>query len=369
MNRIIAFDVETPNRRNDRICSIGLTIIENGEVVDSFYYLVNPECEFDPLNIDIHGIHPGDVASAPTFDKVWNEIGSLFRENLVAAHNATFDLCVLKKVLSHYHYDETIINYICTVDLSRANNHKVFNHKLSTLCDYFGIHHDHHNAVSDSNACACILCNYINTGIDLNQYTKGYNLFFENNTVSSAYCRTSSGTQALLQLNEILDRITFDNILTEDEVINLENWMDANNSLQGNYPYDNIYNILFKALADGILEKQELDEMLPLFKKLYDPVSDCNCSDILVYGKNVCLSGEFDRGSKSEISKELVSLGATMQNSVTQKTDCLIVGGQGSSAWCTGNYGTKVKKALEMQSKGSEIVIVREADFFNVLKV
>ena len=145
--------------------------------------------------------------------------------------------------------------------------------------------------------------------------------------------------------------------------------MEANSSLRGNYPYDNIFSILAGALADGILEKRELDEILLLFKRLSDPISEysCDCRIVSLDGKNVCLSGEFDRGSKFDISEELVTFGVTMQSSVTQKTDYLIVGGQGSSAWCAGNYGTKVKKALELQGKGFGIVIIREADFFSSL--
>ena len=370
MSKIVAFDIETPNRKNDRICSLGLTVIENGEIIDTVYSLVNPECEFDSFNISIHGISPEDVALAPTFDRVWGEIGYLFRENLVVAHNASFDLCVLKKVLAHYNIGETIVNYICTMKLSKEINTDVHDYKLSTLCDYFGIYLDHHNAASDSVACATILCNYIKMGIDPRQHTNSYNLTYENNSSSTAFRKISANTQVLLQLEGILEGITCDNILTEDEVIYLSNWMNANSALRGNYPYDNIFNILSMALADGMLEKRELDEMLLLFKKLSDPVNDCSCNHPIVSldSKSICLSGEFDRGSKSEISEELISRGATIQNTVTQKTDYLIVGGQGSSAWCAGNYGTKVKKALELQGKGIDIVVIRETDFFSFLK-
>jgi hypothetical protein len=48
-------------------------------------------------------------------------------------------------------------------------------------------------------------------------------------------------------------------------------------------------------------------------------------------------------------------------------THYLIVGGQGSSMWCADNYGTKVKKALELQAKGVTIEIIRESDFYTAL--
>jgi len=36
-NRFIAFDVETPNARNNRISAIGITIVENGRIVGEKY--------------------------------------------------------------------------------------------------------------------------------------------------------------------------------------------------------------------------------------------------------------------------------------------------------------------------------------------
>ena len=40
--RYIAFDVETPNSYNDRMSAIGITVIENNQIVDTIYSLVNP---------------------------------------------------------------------------------------------------------------------------------------------------------------------------------------------------------------------------------------------------------------------------------------------------------------------------------------
>ena len=51
--RYIAFDVETPNRYNDRISAIGIAVVEDGEIVHSFYSLVNPEAGFDWFNTQL----------------------------------------------------------------------------------------------------------------------------------------------------------------------------------------------------------------------------------------------------------------------------------------------------------------------------
>lgn len=176
MNRILAFDVETPNYKNERICSIGLAVIEAGAIIDSKYYLINPECGFDDRNIQIHGIRPQDVITAPAFPEVWDEIRELFHSHLVAAHNAIFDLCVLKKTLLAYGINEPLVYYVDTLAMSRSIIKDTANHRLSTLCHYFGIPLEHHNAGSDSQACALLLCNLLHMGANLDRYTRSFQL-------------------------------------------------------------------------------------------------------------------------------------------------------------------------------------------------
>ena len=366
MGKVLAFDVETPNSHNDRICSIGLSLIDDGTVAWSQTYLINPECSFDNRNIQIHGIHPQDVATAPTFPLVWNEIGSLFRQNLVIAHNATFDLCVLKKTLSAYGISEALVYYVCTMQMAQSELPDLPNLKLPTLCDYYGIELNHHDAGSDSLACAQIFCHMLDEGIHPENFTKAYS--FECTQAPPSHNRPvhmAANTKGLLTLSGILSGITYDNVLVPSEVDFLQNWLDNNAELKGNYPYDKIYSTIADALSDGILDRSELESMLRLFKQVSDPVNDCSCNCNLtdISGKTFCLSGEFDYGEKSAVEALLVQRGGIPQKGVTRKTDFLIVGGQGSSAWCAGNYGTKVKKALELQEKGFSIQIIREHDF------
>ena len=64
MARYIAFDVETPNRFSDRMSAIGISVIENGAVADSYYSLVNPETHFDYFNVQLTGISAESVRHA-----------------------------------------------------------------------------------------------------------------------------------------------------------------------------------------------------------------------------------------------------------------------------------------------------------------
>lgn len=51
----IAIDVETANADMASICQIGIAKYKDGELVDEWSSLIDPEDYFDFINIDIHG--------------------------------------------------------------------------------------------------------------------------------------------------------------------------------------------------------------------------------------------------------------------------------------------------------------------------
>ncbi len=176
-NRFIAFDVETPNYTNDRISSIGITIIENCTVVDDLYSLVNPEVHFDPFNIHLTGITPEMVVNQPTFPQLWEKIAPVMGSGLLIAHNAPFDMRVLAQCLSAYQIEWRPFTYYgCTCAMGRACYPELENHKLNTLCDYLGLSLDHHNAVSDSRACAELLLDYMRHALKVDRFLRRYDL-------------------------------------------------------------------------------------------------------------------------------------------------------------------------------------------------
>lgn len=174
--RIIAFDVETPNFKNDSICSIGVTTIEEGRVVSNVNYLVNPECHFDRFNIEIHGIRPEDVEDAPIFPEIWNLIEKDFKSSILVAHNALFDLGVLEKTLARYGLEAPDVIFVDTLKIARRMLKETANHKLPTLCWHYDIELNHHDSGSDSNACAELLLNLVTDGAMLESYISKYRL-------------------------------------------------------------------------------------------------------------------------------------------------------------------------------------------------
>lgn len=152
-DKITLFDVETPNRHNDRLCSIAIVHWKDGQRMVAKEWLVNPEVNFDSFNVRLHGITPKKVAQAPNFSQLWSEIKVYFEESLVIAHNASFDISVLSKCLEAYGIEAPDFHYGCTVQMAKRRLSKQpFN--LSALSATLGVPLlQHHNALSDTEAC------------------------------------------------------------------------------------------------------------------------------------------------------------------------------------------------------------------------
>lgn len=174
MPKYTVFDVETPNRANDRISAIGITVVEDGIITDEFFSFVDPETYFDRFNTQLTGISADTVRDAPTFGELWNTIRSYMDGGILAAHNAVFDLGVLKKCLVDYGLSwKYSADYICTVNIGRKLLPGM-KHSLDVVCGHYGIELDHHKADSDSRACAEILLRYMETGADMSSFVRRY---------------------------------------------------------------------------------------------------------------------------------------------------------------------------------------------------
>ncbi len=173
----IVFDVETPNAANDRISAIGVTVVSGGRITESFATLVDPEAPFDPFNIALTGITPAAVLGKPNFPALWARLAGLFSSGVLVAHNAPFDLGVLAKCLRDYGIAwKQEAAYLCTCQMGRTCLPDAPNHKLNTLCALLHIPLDHHDAGSDSRACAALLQHYLARGWDPARYLRRYDV-------------------------------------------------------------------------------------------------------------------------------------------------------------------------------------------------
>lgn len=152
--KFTALDFETANAARDSVCAVGLVMVENGTVVGRLRQLIRPApLKFDYFNIAIHGITPADVADAPTFAEFWPSLWSRVAGPLIA-HNAAFDMSVLRRALdqSGAPYPET--DYFCTRVIAKLAWPAYPTYALDYLAGRLGVTFSHHDAEEDARACA-----------------------------------------------------------------------------------------------------------------------------------------------------------------------------------------------------------------------
>jgi DNA polymerase-3 subunit epsilon len=158
--KITCIDFETANSSRGSACSVGVAVIIDGEITATAERLIKPHptCSyFDPFNIDIHGIRPRDVASSPDFKARSPWLFELLNADMVVAHNAAFDMSVLRAVCDLYRLPYPEFEYFCTSKAAAQCWRHLENHKLNTLCDYIGHKFRHHNAEADAEAAGRVL--------------------------------------------------------------------------------------------------------------------------------------------------------------------------------------------------------------------
>ncbi len=154
----IALDFETANRNPDSVCEIGLAVVEDGIIVENESWLIKPyDNIFEPYHTKLHGINEETVADAPEFWEVWTHLKRHFQYTFVVAHNASFDIKVLKNVLTLYRLPIPEFFYSCSLKISRKIWDGRKSYGLHALSEWLDIELDHHSAASDANACAEIV--------------------------------------------------------------------------------------------------------------------------------------------------------------------------------------------------------------------
>ena len=159
MKDFAAIDFETANNERSSVCSVGVVIVRDGEIVDKFYSLIKPEPEYYNYRCSqVHGLCAADTDNAPIFPEVWKQIEPLIEGLPLVAHNKAFDESCLKAVFRVYQMDYPDYEFHDTLAASRRHfGCRLPNHQLQTVaaaCGYELV--NHHHALADAEACAVI---------------------------------------------------------------------------------------------------------------------------------------------------------------------------------------------------------------------
>lgn len=303
----ITVDFETANKNNSSACSIGVVLVKNNEIYDTYHSYIK-QTHFDESNIKIHGITYDHAKNAPAFPEVWEQVKHYFDGNsILVAHNAAFDMSVLKLCLMDHHIPIPEFNYLCSIPFSTcACRGRGIGNSLKDRTEYFGVELDsHHDALCDALACAKLVLKCIEA-----KRRKSF----------KSYCSTFSSIQ----------------------IRNFTN-LKPRKGFGKNSKFQNV------RICD-------IEPNNP----------DCDDSSIL-YDQNIVFTGELATLTRRGAMQLAVNVGANIKSTVNRKTNYLVVGNQDKSIVGDDGMSNKEELAYALNKEGYEINIINENKFLDLL--
>lgn len=159
-----AIDFETANSARSSACAVGIALFDAGERIHAESWLIRPQpFIFHPGNIAVHGIDEADVDHAPEFGELWPEIAAMIHGRTLIAHNAPFDIGVLRACFDLAGIPHPDIPYACTLSMARKAYPGLDSYRLPVVADRCGVDlESHHDAYSDAVACGEIAAYTLN---------------------------------------------------------------------------------------------------------------------------------------------------------------------------------------------------------------
>lgn len=163
-NEFVSLDIETTTlspAKGGRIIEVAGVKVKNGEIVDTYSQLINPEQKIYRKTIELTGITNEMLEGKPVYGQVLPEFYRFIGSSVVVAHNAGFDwdrflLPFFKRV--GIHANNLVID---TMNLSKLYYPELKSYRLNELCEKFEIPlENHHRALADAVATAKLAIYY-----------------------------------------------------------------------------------------------------------------------------------------------------------------------------------------------------------------
>jgi DNA polymerase III subunit epsilon len=321
-----AIDFETANGFRGSPCAVGLTKVRGGRIVEEASWLMRPpqnHDHFDYHNVRIHGIRADDVAGQPRFGELFPEIGAFIGGDILAAHNAAFDLGVIRSGLEVSGLPGPAYDYVCTVMLSRRCYSLVSN-SLPFAAEEAGVPLvNHHDAAEDARACAGIL-------IDIARRNQA-------NSIAELYLSLGLVMPRQQAFNPAAD------VLSKASLAALAAAAGSTAApvrpFQSGWPEE----------GPNPLPNPDAEPGHPL------------------YGQTVVFTGELSMG-RPEAKKRSADVGARPESRVTGRTTVLVVGdGFVASDLRSGRLTGKARRVLELHERGQAIEVLSEGEFLQMV--
>ncbi len=309
MNYVV-IDFETANSKPESACALGIIEVCDGNIINEKDFLIDPEDSFDYFNSHLHGITYKTIKGKPKFYEIWTEIKDILNNKFVIAHNASYDISVLRHVLDKYNLEYPTFSYSCTRILSKKTWPNLLNYKVDTVANNLNIEFKHHQECEDAKA-------------------------------------TSKIFETILQLNNTNDITKLhENLKVKIGSISPEGYTPA--KVKRSHSNSSNHSSSHIKASDLIPETTEFDETH------------------VFYNKGISFTGTLSIQRK-DAAQLAVNKGAFYCSTVTKKTNFLVMGVQDYKKFVDGEKSSKLKKAEELIEKGQDLEIIDENEFFKLL--
>jgi DNA polymerase-3 subunit epsilon len=158
----VVVDTETTGGSHwsaDRITEIAAVVVRNGEIVEVFETLVNPQRSIPYFVSQLTNITWDMVKDAPTFDRIAPDVMRVLEGNVFVGHNAVFDWRFVSAEISRSTGRQLRGRRLCTVKIARTVLPQLSRRSLDYVSRYYGVeNHARHRAGGDAVATAkCLI--------------------------------------------------------------------------------------------------------------------------------------------------------------------------------------------------------------------
>lgn len=171
MTAFVALDFETANADLSSVCQVGIAAFEEEKFKESWGTLVNPQDEFDGMNVSIHGISEKMVRNSPLFPEVYNTLATKLYGAVVVIHTA-FDRTVLTQTIHKHGLPPIECIWLDSAKVVRRTwSHRAQKgYGLKKVCKELGIVYEAHDALEDARAAGEVLIRAMQeTGLGLSE--------------------------------------------------------------------------------------------------------------------------------------------------------------------------------------------------------
>jgi DNA polymerase III epsilon subunit-like protein len=155
----VAIDFETASFRGTP-CAVGMVEVNRGRLGRSAGWLIRPPIfEFSPFNVALHGITPEMCRHAPDWGESLSRIEEFRGGRSFFAHNAAFDVGVIRDACSLTEIPWPELTYACSLVVGRRVWPGLGSYSLPFLASHLALHEGcHHDASADAEMAARIGC-------------------------------------------------------------------------------------------------------------------------------------------------------------------------------------------------------------------